>query len=261
MRYYIVSVIFHIILILALTVFGKKHTNLQNVGKNVKINMTAFNTKTNSGKREDLSVRKKEIQKPKKKKGEKKKPTEKNLPEKTPEKKPEKKPKPKPAEDKNVKKIPEEIKEEPAQEESVIVGTPEGTEDKETPEEKSVSSESYEENDELGEGFVKLADGSLAAKHQGIAGLTYGFISKPEPEYPSLAKKLGYKKEMIVKVRLLIDEDGKVQEIKLYTERDKYGFCNEVEKVVSNWKLTPIKVGNKKVKMYIFKSFRFKIED
>ena len=117
-----------------------------------------------------------------------------------------------------------------------------------------------ESPDVIGEGFEKLSDGSVVAKNQGVDGLKYGFISNPDPEYPVIAKKLGFNGEILVKVRMLVGEDGSIEEIKFYSEKDKFGFTEEVRKTLGNWKLTPVKVGNKKIKMYLFKTFRFKLE-
>ncbi|WP_319371245.1 TonB family protein [uncultured Ilyobacter sp.] len=265
MRYYITSILLHICLILALKIFASKKPEMQNAGQRIAVNMTALNSHKNSGKKQDLSLEKKNIPETKKKKGEKNPQTPKPAidvkPEQKPEKKPDKKtsPIPKAKESMSSKKIPAEADGNPEQEELAAAGDPKGNSDEDKPQDKTA--QTSDKNSEIGEGFVKLADGSLAAKHQGIAGLSYGFISKPEPDYPTLAKKLGYKGEMVVKVRFLINEKGNVEEVKLYTPRDKYGFSNEVEKCVRCWKLTPIMAGGKPVKMYIFKSFRFRIED
>ncbi|WP_320047602.1 energy transducer TonB [uncultured Ilyobacter sp.] len=115
-------------------------------------------------------------------------------------------------------------------------------------------------SNEIGEGFDKLSDGSIVAKNQGVPGLKYGFISNPDPEYPVIAKKLGFGGEILVKVRMLVDEDGSIEEIKFYSEKDKFGFSEEVRKTLTNWKLTPVKVGDKNIKMYLFKTFRFKLK-
>lgn len=269
MKYYIVSLILHICLIFILAMSGKKQEPLQNVGKKIPVNMTTFKSEKNSGKSEDLSLKKNKPSEPRPENKEKIKEEKKKKEKKIVKKKTEEKPEPKPVENKKTVKIPEEEKPQEKKEtlineEEITANDGNDTEKDETPQKNSPTpnhnQKPSEKNDEMGEGFVQLDDGSLAAKHQGIEGLSYGFISKPDPGYPVLAKKLGYRGEMVVKVRLLINEEGKVQEIKFYTKKDKYGFCNEVEKTVSNWKLTPVKVGNKTVKMYLFKSFRFKIE-
>lgn len=110
---------------------------------------------------------------------------------------------------------------------------------------------------EIRTGFVKLADGSIAAKNQGVKGLSYGFISQPEPRYPEIAKKIGLDKDITIKVRFLIGYNGHVEEIKFYDDIEKFGFRNEVNKALNQWKSTPITVNGDKVKLYFYKKFKF----
>ncbi|WP_319371557.1 energy transducer TonB [uncultured Ilyobacter sp.] len=143
-------------------------------------------------------------------------------------------------------------------------GKPHGNSDKgETKEGTTGKNENRitESDDGIGVGFDKLSDGSIVAKNQGVAGLKYGFISSPDPDYPAIAKKLGFDGEILVKVRMLVGENGSVEEIKFYNQKDKFGFTDEVRKTLKNWRLTPVRVGDRNVKMYLFKTFRFKLEN
>lgn len=125
-----------------------------------------------------------------------------------------------------------------------------------TPKKKiSPSNESSIEN--RNEDFIQLSKGIYAAKNQGVEGLNYTFLSQPEPDYPIAAKRIGYSKEVIIKVRFLVGLDGEIEEIKFYGNDNKLGFHDEVEKALKNWKLTPITVNNKKVKLYFYKVFKF----
>lgn len=111
------------------------------------------------------------------------------------------------------------------------------------------------------ENFIQTNDGSLAAKNQWVDGLIIKFINTPNPKYPILAKKLGAKGEFVVKIRFLVDVHGNVEDIKFYSDPlcKKYGFENEVKKTIQNWKTEPIKFRDKLVKVYFYKTFRFKI--
>lgn len=106
-------------------------------------------------------------------------------------------------------------------------------------------------------GFIKLNDGSIAAKNQGVKGLSYGFLYQPEPNYPEIAKKLGVNSNITIKVRFLIGYDGHVEDIKFYDDIEKFGFRNEVKKALNQWKSTPITVNGDKVKLYFYKKFKF----
>ena len=113
------------------------------------------------------------------------------------------------------------------------------------------------------ENFIQTNDGSLAAKNQWVDGLIIKYINTPNPKYPSLAKKLGVKGEFLVKVRFLVDIHGDVEEIKFYSDPlcKKYGFENEVKKVIQNWKTEPIRFHEKLVKVYFYKTFRFSLQN
>ncbi|MBC2854893.1 energy transducer TonB [Cetobacterium sp. 2A] len=116
---------------------------------------------------------------------------------------------------------------------------------------------SKNETKELNSDFIELSKGIYAAKNQGVKGLKYSFIAQPEPEYPLMAKRLSYSKEVFVKVRFLVDFQGNIEEIKFYGQNDKLGFQEEVKKALCNWKLTPITVNNKPIKLYFYKEFKF----
>ncbi|MDX8335466.1 energy transducer TonB [Candidatus Cetobacterium colombiensis] len=105
--------------------------------------------------------------------------------------------------------------------------------------------------------LIQLSNGVFAAKNQGVKGLNYSFISQPDPEYPLVAKRLSYSKEVSIKVRFLVGFKGEVEEIKFYNEKDSLGFQEEVEKTLKNWKLTPVTLNNKPIKLYFYKEFKF----
>lgn len=116
-------------------------------------------------------------------------------------------------------------------------------------------------NEQLDEGLVRLSDGSLSVKHQGVQGLSYGFISNPEPAYPSVARRLGFKGNMVVKVIMQFDSNGDLKDFRVVGERDKFGFTNEVEKTVRSWKLTPIRYKGQQVNMRFYKNFKFNMQN
>jgi len=97
------------------------------------------------------------------------------------------------------------------------------------------------------------------AKNQDIEGLKYNIISSSDPEYPIVAKKANYKNTVVIKVRFLVNGEGKIEEIKFYDNETKFGFHEEVENSLKKWKFSPPKLNGKSVKMYFYKSFVFKL--
>lgn len=99
------------------------------------------------------------------------------------------------------------------------------------------------------------------AGNQDVKGLNYKILKAPNPEYPLIAKKANYKNKVVIKVRILVNHLGKVEEIKYFDNETKYGFREEVEKTLKNWKFSDISLDGKPVKMYFFKSFVFQIDN
>ncbi|MGL5917872.1 MAG: energy transducer TonB [Cetobacterium sp.] len=104
---------------------------------------------------------------------------------------------------------------------------------------------------------IEISDGIFAARNQGVDGLKYSFISQPEPNYPLAAKRIGFNNEISIKVRFLVDFKGNIEEIKFYNTKDNLGFQNEVQKTLKNWKLTPVSLNGKPIKLYFYKEFKF----
>ena len=113
----------------------------------------------------------------------------------------------------------------------------------------------------LGENFVQTGDGNWAAKNQNVDGLEIIFFNTTAPKYPNIARKLGFKNEFTVKVRFLIGLDGKVEEIKFYSDEagKKFGFESEVKKALYNWRISPVQFKGKTIKVYFYKAFKFKL--
>lgn len=105
--------------------------------------------------------------------------------------------------------------------------------------------------------LIELSHGVFAAKNQGVQGLKYVFISQPDPEYPLAAKRISYTKEVSIKVRFLVGLNGEIEDIKFYNDKDSLGFQKEVEKTLNKWRLTPVTLNNKPIKLYFYKEFKF----
>ncbi len=250
---------------------------VERVGEMIEVRMTSSKagTPSEAKKGSGSEDQKKRIEKKPEKKLEEKR-EEKKVEKKVPEKKVERKPVEKPK--KKAEQVEKKL-EEKAEEKPETVAAVEAVEEvaKDTTEEAAadnpkVTEENKEavegtgsedltagalDGNELDEGLVRLSDGSLSAKHQGVKGLSYGFISNPEPAYPSVARRLGFKGDMVVKVIMQFDSNGELKDFKFVGERDRLGFTNEVEKTVKNWRLTPIRYKGQQVNMRFYKTFRF----
>lgn len=122
---------------------------------------------------------------------------------------------------------------------------------------KTTSNSHSTTSSEINSDLIELSKGIFAAKNQGVKGLKYSFISQPDPEYPVAAKKLGITKEISIKVRILVNSDGNIEEIKFYNKNDNLGFQEEVSKALKHWKLTPVTLNNQPIKLYFYKEFKF----
>lgn len=107
--------------------------------------------------------------------------------------------------------------------------------------------------------FEGIETEDFIAKNQDVEGLNYKILASVDPEYPLIAKKVNYKNTVIIKTRFLVNGEGKIEEIKFYDNETKFGFHEEVEKSLKKWKFSPVKLNGKAAKMYFYKSFVFKL--
>ncbi|TDT72230.1 hypothetical protein EV215_0017 [Hypnocyclicus thermotrophus] len=90
--------------------------------------------------------------------------------------------------------------------------------------------------------------------------INFKIIKYENPKYPKPAQILKLKKDVIVKATFIINEFGDVENIELksdYKNYKKLGFYEEVEKVIKNYKFSPIFYNNKIVKVKFIKNYKF----
>lgn len=104
--------------------------------------------------------------------------------------------------------------------------------------------------------FLQGEDGIFTATSQD--GIEYEILKEIDPQYPIKAKKIGYNGVGIVKVKFLVDIDGTVKKIEFISGESRFGFREEVEKVLKKWKFKPIIYKGKVIKVYFEKEFKFK---
>lgn len=257
MRFFLLSFIFHIIFILSTNIFPKDEPlEFKKVGE-VNVSFSMVDGSPQPAPAQKVEDKERKIQKK----------IEKKIEKKIQKKKIEKKEIVKtPKEDVVVvpkKKTPEPPKEELLEKttEKVIDETDKNTSNIEEEAIEETIDQAASENRKnplSSDSFLHLADGSVVAKNQGVEGLSYGWISNPDPEYPKIARKMKYDKDVVIKVRFLLGYDGLVEDIKFYDNMTDYGFRGEVEKTLKHWRATPIMIDNKRVKLYFYKTFKFK---
>lgn len=110
------------------------------------------------------------------------------------------------------------------------------------------------------DGLVKDGTGTYIGDQKSNQGIGYKIKREVDPNYPMMAKKIGFKDEVVIKIKFLVGLNGKVEEIIFLNDYTKYGFQKEVEKALKKWEFEPIVYKNKKIKMYFYKDFRFNVK-
>lgn len=110
------------------------------------------------------------------------------------------------------------------------------------------------------DGLVKDGTGTYIGDQRSSQGIGYRIKREVDPIYPQMAKKVGFKDEVIIQTKFLVGLDGKVEEIIFLNDFNKYGFQKEVEKALRKWEFEPIIYHGKNIKMYFYKDFRFNVK-
>lgn len=97
------------------------------------------------------------------------------------------------------------------------------------------------------------------AKNQNISGLSYSILKDSVPKYPIQAKKIGYKKQVVIKTKFLVNYQGEIENIEILEGIEGFGFREEVLKALKTFKFTPVFYKDEKIKLYFYKDFIFKI--
>lgn len=110
------------------------------------------------------------------------------------------------------------------------------------------------------DGLVKDGTGTYIGDQRSSQGIGYIIKREVDPAYPQMAKKIGFKDEVIIQTKFLVGLDGKVEEIIFLNDFKKYGFQKEVEKALKKWEFEPIIYHGENIKMYFYKDFRFNVK-
>ena len=79
------------------------------------------------------------------------------------------------------------------------------------------------------------------------------------PEYPTFAWNEEIEAEILVK--LLINENGKVEKIEILSGNKEFGFIESIQQSVSEWQFEPIRVKGVPKAFYLITPFQFTLEN
>lgn len=109
-------------------------------------------------------------------------------------------------------------------------------------------------------GLVKDGTGTYIGDQRGGQGIGYKIKKEIEPQYPIMAKKANFKKEVVIQTKFLVGLNGRVEEIIFLDNFTSYGFRKEVEKALKQWEFAPIIYQGHNIKIYFYKDFRFNVK-
>lgn len=103
--------------------------------------------------------------------------------------------------------------------------------------------------------FIQGIDGIFTAIKSD--GIDFEILKEVDPNYPIIAKKMGYSGEGKVSVKFLVDLNGELKNIKVIGGEKNYGFKEEVIKALKKWKFKPIIYKGKRIRANFEKTFIF----
>lgn len=111
------------------------------------------------------------------------------------------------------------------------------------------------------DGLVKDGTGTYIGDQRSSQGIGYRIKREVDPNYPMMAKKVGFKDEVVIQTKFLVGLNGKIEEVIFLNNFNKYGFQKEVEKALRKWEFEPIIYHGENIKMYFYKDFRFNVKN
>ncbi|MBM6821205.1 TonB family protein [Fusobacterium mortiferum] len=88
-------------------------------------------------------------------------------------------------------------------------------------------------------------------------GIYYQIVKQIDPSYPIQAERIKYRNKVVVSARFLVGLNGEIEKIEITKSHKKFGFDDEVQKALKQWKFNPIYYKNKNIKVYFTKDFVF----
>lgn len=92
------------------------------------------------------------------------------------------------------------------------------------------------------------------AENSNINGINYEILDQINPDTTILSKN-NYDKKITIKAKILVSENGKVENVVILSGDNPYGIHSEVIKALKKWKFSKLSYNGKPLKIYFIKTF------
>ena len=92
------------------------------------------------------------------------------------------------------------------------------------------------------------------AENANVSGINYQILSQVNPDTTILSQR-NYSEKLVIKAKMLVSENGKVESVSIISGANPYGIQSEVIKALKQWKFSKLSYNGKPLKIYFTKTF------
>ena len=92
------------------------------------------------------------------------------------------------------------------------------------------------------------------AENANVPGINYQILSQINPDTTVLSQR-NYSEKLVIKAKILVSENGKVESVSIISGANPYGIHAEVIKALKQWKFSKLSYNGKQLKIYFTKTF------
>ena len=92
------------------------------------------------------------------------------------------------------------------------------------------------------------------AENANVSGINYQILSQVNPDTTVLSQR-NYSEKLVIKAKILVSENGKVESVSIISGANPYGIHAEVIKALKQWKFSKLSYNGKPLKIYFTKTF------
>ena len=92
------------------------------------------------------------------------------------------------------------------------------------------------------------------AENANVSGINYQILSQINPDTTILSQR-NYNEKLVIKAKMLVSENGKVESVSIISGANPYGIHVEVIKALKQWKFSKLSYNGKPLKIYFTKTF------
>ena len=92
------------------------------------------------------------------------------------------------------------------------------------------------------------------AENANVSGINYQILSQVNPDTTVLSQR-NYSEKLVIKAKILVSENGKVESVSIISGANPYGIHAEVIKALQQWKFSKLSYNGKPLKIYFTKTF------